>query len=384
MSDASVNKEEDEFNLDHRRVDEAFLTDQGKEMEIGLKENSEDLGENVEQDASNVGAGNANQPAFDNDDVESQPHSLRLKMYRLEEDTNATNPDGSGGKDEVTDREADKVEMEENLELTRNVGTSAEADKRLCEPTADDGRPSPTRLSAAAAAAAPTATTTLKGNNNNDNFPEVRFSIKKRRTRSSLGASVSRAANRLSASSTGADGGGGGSDGMLAKLASEEEVEVEGDDDDSVFSEDRKEGKQQQCLDFDLLTDDVLNDSRKERRRRTNEFWCDAFNKITCRHFGRRRKRSVSPPPLKGGSGDGGGGKGGAADGKAKVGGTKGVPNPKLQQGERLMYPRTEYLRDKQIGKPLAEIDDFYSDTFVVINSKFEIYRFHLSRVGDR
>ena len=58
------------------------------------------------------------------------------------------------------------------------------------------------------------------------------------------------------------------------------------------------------------------------------------------------------------------------------------IPNPKLRQGERLMYPKTEYLTENLMGKPLQEIDsEFYSDTFVVVNSRFTITRFHVSKV---
>ena len=57
-------------------------------------------------------------------------------------------------------------------------------------------------------------------------------------------------------------------------------------------------------------------------------------------------------------------------------------PSPELGQGERLVYPKCQFLSKDLLGKPLKELDEaFYDDTFVIVNTKYEISRFHVSRV---
>ena len=115
-------------------------------------------------------------------------------------------------------------------------------------------------------------------------------------------------------------------------------------------------------------TSDHVTEAQRRRRRRKAEWCCDLVDR-TCNLRGRIRRSST----FMGRDVVGRGAEGGAS--------LPADPNPKLQQGERLMYPKTESLTDCLIGRPLVEIDEFYTDTFVVVNSRYDISRFHLSRV---
>jgi hypothetical protein len=59
------------------------------------------------------------------------------------------------------------------------------------------------------------------------------------------------------------------------------------------------------------------------------------------------------------------------------------APSNRMEQGDHLMYNKTELLPKTWIGKPLVDIDEFYIEnkwwTFVVINKNFEIFRFSSS-----